>query len=341
MIGDMKSGASASSDLLRLLLSYLSSRGLEPRELIQAAGIDAASLADRELRIPFAQFGLILRQAAEACADPDLGLHFGEMARRFPPGHLLYTVMMNSPNVSGALERFFRFHALMSDAVIPRVERSGEHADILIEPAQPGFTIGRPYLDTSLAASMVFLEKLDGRHVRPIEACFAYKAPPDKREHRRLFSCPLRFDQQVSRLRFESGLLDRPLQHADPDLLKSLERIAQKRLARATATPAWVRKTQRSIIRTLLAGDQPAVEAVARDLAVSVRHLQTQLKAEESTYKQVLDTVRLDLAKDYLNKDDLSLCEIAFLLGYTEQSSFNHAFKRWTGTTPMQYRTER
>jgi AraC-like DNA-binding protein len=334
----MKSTASASGDLLGLLLSYLSSRGLEPREVIQAAGIDAASLTNRELRIPFEQVESLLRQAADACADPDLGLHFGELARRFPSGHLLYVVMMNSPDVAGALERFFRFHALMSDVLIPRLERAGEHAEILIEPAQPGFAIGRPYIDTSLAACAVFLEKLGGKPVRPIEVRFAYPAPADTTEHRRLFACPLRFDQPVSRLRLDSHLLDRSLQHADQELLKSLEQMAQRRLVRTSAPPGWATKTQRSILRTLLGGSRPAVETVARDLAVSVRQLQGRLKAEETTYKQVLDAVRLDLAKDYLQKDELSLCEVSFLLGYAEQSSFNHAFKRWTGVTPMEYR---
>jgi AraC-like DNA-binding protein len=307
--------------------------------MARSAGIDAGILENRELRIPFGQVQALLQHAADACGDPDLGLHFGEMSRSFPPGHLLNAVMTNSPDVAGALERFFRFHGLMSDAVIPRLERSGEHADIVIEPAQPGFVIGRHYLDTSLAACAGFLEKLGGKRIRPVEVRFAYETPVDTTGHRRIFSCPLRFREPVSQLRFESRFLDRPLPHADRELLISLEQMAEERLARSAAPPGWAVKTRRSILRTLLGGDRPAVETVARDLAVSVRHLQGQLKAEETTYKQVLDTVRLDLARDYLERDDLSLCEVAFLLGYAEQSSFNHAFKRWTGATPMEYRS--
>ena len=115
--------------------------------------------------------------------------------------------------------------------------------------------------------------------------------------------------------------------------------MAQDRLDRCTRPLGWALKTERSILRTLLGGEKPEIESVARDLVVSVRNLQGSLKNEGTTYKHVLDRVRLELAKDYLGQDDLSLCQVAFLLGYAEQSAFNHAFKRWTGSTPMDYRS--
>ena len=87
----------------------------------------------------------------------------------------------------------------------------------------------------------------------------------------------------------------------------------------------------------ILDGKKPSAEEVAGDLAVGIRYLQGQLKDEGTTYQQVLDGVRKELAMDYLGQGDVSLYEVAFLLGFSEQSTFNHAFKRWTGTTPGKY----
>ncbi len=71
---------------------------------------------------------------------------------------------------------------------------------------------------------------------------------------------------------------------------------------------------------------------------MSVRQLQGRLKQEGTSYQKLLDQVREELAIGYLNKGDATLCEVAFLLGYSEQGAFNHAFKRWTGSTPGEFK---
>ena len=114
--------------------------------------------------------------------------------------------------------------------------------------------------------------------------------------------------------------------------------MAHARLLRASTPATWSDKVRRSLLETLLRGTRPTVDATARELAFSARQLQLHLKSEETSYTEILDGLRLELAKGYLQRDDLSLCEVTFLLGYAEQSSFNHAFKRWTGRSPTEYR---
>jgi AraC-like DNA-binding protein len=334
----MRSRASASVDLLRLLLSYTKGQGLDRRQILSAASFDAELLKDREARIPFKQYQAVWISAAELSRDEDFGLHFGEAARHFPAGHLLNAVMMNSPTVSEALERFFRFHGLMSDAVVPQLKNADEHVRIVVEQTDPGMQLYRHYNEANLCVILTFMRSLSDRQLLPMQVCFTHAAPADPSEHERIFGCELHFGQTTNQLLLERELLDQPLQFADPELLEGVERLAEQRLARSTSKPGWAQKAERSILRSLLDGSKPAVEAVAHDLAVSVRHLQGQLKDEGSTYQQVLDQVRKDLALDYLEQEELSLGEVAFLLGYAEQSAFNHAFKRWTGSTPKQAR---
>jgi AraC-like DNA-binding protein len=338
----MESLASVSTDLVRLLLEYAATQGLRAGVLLAGAGLDRSTLEDREARVPFARYQALWLAAAEQSADPDFGLHFGEAARHFPAGHLLGAVMLNSPTVGEALTRFCRLHGLLGDAVAPRLDRGVAPARLVVEPTDPALTLTRHYDEANLTVLLTFTRRLCADQVRPVAAWFAHEPPTDRAELARVFGCPLHFGQRRNELHLDPGLLDTPLRHADPDLLEMVERLAEERLARSTTPPGWTQRAERSILRTLLTGEsKPTVEAVARELAVSVRHLQGRLKDEDITYQQVLDRVRRELAEDYLRRDDLSLCEVAFLLGYGEQSAFNHAFKRWTGQTPRQFRGDR
>jgi len=89
--------------------------------------------------------------------------------------------------------------------------------------------------------------------------------------------------------------------------------------------------------KMLSRGEKPMLDAVARELAVSTRHLQNKLKEEGSTYRAILDQLRKEIALEYLSKPEVTIYDVAFLLGFSEQSAFNHAFKRWTGSIPTEY----
>jgi AraC-like DNA-binding protein len=87
-------------------------------------------------------------------------------------------------------------------------------------------------------------------------------------------------------------------------------------------------------------GFKPTIDSVSKELALSKRSLQTYLKQEQTTFRNCLENVRKQTALDYLVRPDISICDVAFVLGYSEQSAFNHAFKRWTGTSPQDYRKQ-
>ena len=91
---------------------------------------------------------------------------------------------------------------------------------------------------------------------------------------------------------------------------------------------------------TIMTGGNVEIENVAKQLGVSGRSLQSKLKDEDATFRSCLASVRKEIALDYLQRPDVSICDVAFLLGYSEQSAFNHAFKRWTGSTPKVYRRQ-
>ena len=165
----------------------------------------------------------------------------------------------------------------------------------------------------------------------------AFPAPARTYEHERLFECPVRFDAPRSAFALtRAALADR--QHARRPRPAWRAGRPRRTLGQKVPTgPAPVREVRRAIIDQLASGP-PSLEGVARKLAMSPRTLQRRLRDHELSYADLLDSTRAAAAKSYLTDQQISVAELAYLLGFSEQSSFNHAFKRWTGQAPSEYR---
>ena len=132
--------------------------------------------------------------------------------------------------------------------------------------------------------------------------------------------------------------LDQPIFLADPTVLTALEQLADRRMQELFSEKTLSMEVGRLINKTLLTGKETSLDVIAKGLALSPRNLQLKLKAEGVSYQIILDALRKEIALDYLREPDASNADLAFLLGYSDQSAFNHAFKRWTGKTPRQYK---
>ncbi|MBU1564903.1 MAG: AraC family transcriptional regulator [Proteobacteria bacterium] len=118
-------------------------------------------------------------------------------------------------------------------------------------------------------------------------------------------------------------------------LYEPLEKHAARQTSAVSEQNYWSNKVRLLSSAMIMKGEKPNINEISKKLRVSRRGLQTKLKAEETSFRRCLETVRKQIALDYLDRDDVSICEVAFLLGYSEQSAFNHAFKRWTGKIPQ------
>ncbi len=135
--------------------------------------------------------------------------------------------------------------------------------------------------------------------------------------------------------------LDLPTFLANPTLLERLEGLAQDMLAQVDTKAIWSDQVGRLIGQTLLSGGKPSLNTVAHELAISARHLQNKLRDEGTTYRELLEQLRKETALRHLQAPEASVCEIALLLGFSDQSAFTHAFKRWTGRNPSDFRRSR
>ena len=135
--------------------------------------------------------------------------------------------------------------------------------------------------------------------------------------------------------------MDRPVFLADPDLLAGYEAMAFERIARLGTENGVRHKTAEVIGRMLARGEKPSLDAVADTLAMSSRRLQQKLQSEQTGYRKILDRTRKESALSLLQNPEITISEITFILGFSDQSGFTHAFQLWTGTTPGKYRANR
>ena len=146
------------------------------------------------------------------------------------------------------------------------------------------------------------------------------------------------YEQDIIAMQFKASLLDLPLKHADPETVRMCEERCRQLLDNLGIKGNIVDRVRRIIYESPC--DRRDVEAVASKLCVSSRTLRRHLAKANTSFRSVLGEVRQALAIDYLCSTDLSIDEIGFLLGYSETSSFRHAFKHWVGESPARYRKQ-
>lgn len=189
--------------------------------------------------------------------------------------------------------------------------------------------------EISVFVTLHLARELLGERISPstIEIRRAVEPPP---EYLALAGCPVIHCPRGS-MTFPRALLDRPVATANADMsayfLRELERLAQS----AAQSPAILVELRRALTAQLLGG-VPSLESGGKALGLSARTLQRKLAAEGTTFGDVLEALRRDLATSYLSSPRYSAAEVAFLLGYAEASSFYRAFKRWTGLSPEAHR---
>ncbi len=243
-----------------------------------------------------------------------------------------------SPNLHAALGQVVRYARVMHDRITLRLEPEGDAVRLTgtVPPAHP---FNRYQAEFFLATWLRLVRDTCAAEIAPVEACFAHPAPARLDEHRRFFACPVFFEQPVVGLLIAKADLDRPMHGADPALTALLGRQLDK-LLESLPADASVSSRARALIEDDLPSGSASVERVARQLAMSVRTLSRRLDDEGTSFRQLLDSVREELAFAHLRNPAVEIGEIAFLLGYSESSAFHRWFKRRTGRTPLDFRRE-
>jgi AraC-like DNA-binding protein len=181
--------------------------------------------------------------------------------------------------------------------------------------------------------------QLAGRDDPPTEVHFKHEPPSHRRDLEGFFGCKVVFGSLEHTVVFDGQVLLWPVLGHDPELCASLQREAEAMLAELTASSTFRRDVTDAIYREIGEGNT-SIRRVASRLGMHPKALARALRADGTTYSDLMEKVRLHLARRYLEQPHVSVTEVAFRLGYSEKSAFNRAFKRWTGQAPEDYRND-
>ncbi len=329
-----------SVSLPAVLVRYIEKKGLDTTPLLQSIGIDHFALANPETRLTAEQFDTLWNGAVEMAKERDFGFSFGEeLAWVWRGNSLIFNMMMNSSSVGEALKQLVKYHDIVADAVRPRMDIGTSGVRIFWEYFGPTIMMPDQLAETLMSLYTKMLRRLTESKLVLLKVGFVSHAPEDLGKYNEIFEAPLGFERPENELLMDKECLALPIFLSDSTVLTDLEQLADKRMKELFPEKTFSREVGRTIGKELMGGREINLDIVAKNLAMSPRNLQLKLKEEGATYQEILDDLRKKVALDNLKEQGASIGDLAFLLGYSDQSAFNHAFKRWTGKTPRQFRS--
>lgn len=317
----------------------LRTRRLDAEAAIKVSGIRRASLSKKEGMIPLEKHYALFGHAAEATGDYCYGFNLGVELDPKEAGLIGY-IGLSSANLQDAFVNFQRYARIMSNAFTLHLSFEDDVVSILERSTLAAKTpFGHEQArEFSMAMFVRACRLFTGRNIAPVSVEFVHKRTGDIGIFKRFFHCPVSFGNASEVIVFKREHLLLPIITADDNLLEVLKGYGDAVLKEHSEVgPDFKHQVEHWIIELLPKGEATA-KIVAMELGVSERTFTRRLSALGLTFKELLADCRKDMALKYLANQDISLKQTAFLLGYSDASAFNHAFKRWTGETPADAR---
>jgi AraC-like DNA-binding protein len=307
--------------------------GHEPRPVLAAAGLSMEAISDPDMIVPFATIGRLFGECLAVTQCEHFGLLVGQRARLGSLGLVGFT-MQSARDVGAALSNLARYHRLHDRGAQISVESDSEVASVYYSVIAPGMVALDQVNDCAVAIGCSVLRDLCGPGWKPLRVLLARKYPKKIQPYQKFFRCPLHFDAQRSGLVFQRRWLGQAPIGADALLYRHVIREAHELDDQAHISAG----NFLSLVRTLLSERQCGQSEVSALLGIDRRTLGRRLRSEGTTFRKELESARFGRAKALLADPAIRSAEIAARLGYADASAFVHAFKRWAGVSPGEWR---
>ena len=316
----------------REALRYLERKGLASEPLLLKAELSRSQLLQDSGGISVASQHRLLELAAIETNDSVLGLHVAaEMDLR--EAGILFYLAAASATVAEALEHLVRYAGAANEAVRLEISQRNGETVLTVRPIDEHHEPRRQFSEFMALAVIRALNKASNRDFTPMRMTFAHARRGSLREVHRILRCPVAFAQITDSWVLPQYVMELPIASGDSQLLHILEAHADHLLSeRHSAT--GLRGLVENQLLSMLPSGKVQTAVVAQQLGMSARSFKRHLAQEGTSFGEVLDRLRHRLALGYFEDERISLQQIAWLLGYSEIGAFNHAFKRWTGTSP-------
>ncbi|MGL6108907.1 MAG: AraC family transcriptional regulator [Rubrivivax sp.] len=319
--------------------------GIAADALLRDTGLDEPAVRDPQVRTSIEQYVQVGRNVVRLRPDSDFGLRVGARLHLSSYGMYGYALLCTE-TLRQAFDTGARYHPLTGAVMSPRwIERDdrvvwrfpslqvlqGERPGLALDAAQY-----RLFLEIQAMVVVVGIMDIMGTWCTPALAGFALPPPPYAETVAKALGCPVRFGQSATELHYPRAWLDRAPQLANPIAAAQMSDTCAQMLGQLQRADGVSHRVGEELTRT--PGRFPDMEAIANTLCMTSRNLRRKLEAEGTSYQALLDGVRQSLARDYLNNSFLGVDDIAAALGFSDAAAFRHAFKRWTGITPTEFR---
>jgi len=317
----------------------LEMHGLDAFQIAHQAGVDLAKIPSPAERIAIDKIDAMLRVAIPLIGDPAFGL---QAARCWHPAHLgvLGHAWLSSDTLRTGLERVTRYSRLVGERGLTKIDitRRGVEVCFRANRGDPATVpVAAAVADIAMAVLLDMCRMNAGAALRPVAASLRRPEPEQSEVYERFFGCPVRFRAGEDAFVLSAKDADRPLPSANRQLAAVFDRMLTEELGRLDSSDV-VSRCRAEVLRNLESGEMTE-EDMAKRLHMSRRTLQRRLAEADTSYLRLVDDTRKDLALRYLEDASRSIMDVAFTLGFSQQSAFTRAFKRWTKVNPTEYRT--
>jgi AraC-like DNA-binding protein len=321
----------------QIVLRLFEMHGLDAPAMFERHGVEPALLGNADARIPARTWELLARDAAEEISNPAFGLLAARCWHPSNLGALGYAWLSSSTLRTGLgrLERYWHLLGEASSAVLDessagvKLEVTGREMDVVARGILTDFTM-------SVLVDMCRMNA--GSSLRPVAVYLQRERPKGDEVYRRHYGCAVHFESDEDSFVLSHRDAYRQLPTSNRQIAANLDQILAKRLAHLDKRNV-VARCQANLFDQLMSGEVSEA-AMAEQLHMSRRTLQRKLAEADLTFQKLVDDTRRDLAMRHLDDPRHTITDVTFLLGFSQQSAFTRAFKRWTGMSPTEYRAE-
>ncbi len=315
----------------------LRSLGVDPAAVLAKAGWSLDWFDDPDRLVAYRSRSRMVSVCIAATKCPHFGLLVGQRTRLSSLG-LVGALVKYEADLGMALHSLVRYFHLHARGGLPTLVVRGSQATLGYATYLPGAEAVDQLGDAFLALALNIVRELYREDWRPGEVLFAHRKPVDVAPYRRVFRAPLRFDAEQYALVFPADTLRRRVANANADILLLLKpQIEAVDAAHRSELPEQVRR----FLRTAVLTHHAQADQVAALFSMHRRTLNRQLNAFGTTFHQILEESRFEVARQMLGNSGLQVGQIATALDYHDASAFTRAFRRWSGETPAAWRTAR
>lgn len=319
------------------MAGLVESHGGNSHSMIKIAGIDRHHNNDFFSFITLSQYEAMLEEAVTVTKNPALGLHLGRAIKFSDHGTFAYSAL-SFPTLWDAMKVGLKFSKLVNQIVDLRMEECADFNSIRIDTAYFSGSLYQTVIEMVMSLFCEILTFMLNEDISTVELDFCYAPPTYAQQYQEVFEPAIRFEAATNEVRIPKKLANKPQIMANPDVAKKFESECDELIAKIYEPKSYSQQVHEALF--LSQSRFPQLEDIALQMNTSSRTLRRRLQESETSYKKILDEVRLDLANRYLSTTRLSIGEISELLGYTDQNSFSHAYKQLTGIPPTAYRKQ-